>query len=146
LSLLTGKKLGKEESQVTVLVRSLTYGGDENVPMARKFPVPCRLSTVRLLGTTASESRGSGAGADVVVMMVGGTADTTVVSGFVHTAVIVVSPTLLPMTSPLVVAVQVTGLVTGRPLSQIVATDGMLEAHVRYPVIAFGVVMLVKSS
>src|ERR1039458_1102029 len=35
----TGKDSGREESQVTELVRSLTFGEVENVPMARKFPV-----------------------------------------------------------------------------------------------------------
>ena len=111
---LTGKTLGIEESQVTEFVRSLTFGVVENVPMARKFPVPCKLRTVRLLGIMESESRGSGAGVDVVVMVAGG-ADTTVLSGFVYIAVMVVEPTLRPVTSPVVLTE---------------AMVGMLEPHV----------------
>jgi hypothetical protein len=83
LSLLTVKMLGSEESHVTVLVRSLTYGAVEKVPMARKFPVPCKLATEMLLGITVSEIRGSGSGVDVVVMTAGVVSGTTVLSGFV---------------------------------------------------------------
>jgi hypothetical protein len=102
------------------------------------------LPTVIVLGITESESRGSGAGV-VVVVMVAGDAVTTVLSGsFVQYAVIVEEPTFRPVTSPFVVAVQDTGLVTGRPLLQIEATEGVLEPHVRYPVVVLGVVMLVK--
>jgi hypothetical protein len=103
------------------------------------------LATVRLLGTTVSESRGSGAGEDVVVMVTGVAVTTVLPGSFVQYAVIVVKPTLWPVTSPLVVAVQVTGFVTGRSLLQIVAIDGVLDPQVRYPVVVLGVVMLVTS-
>ena len=93
----------------------------------------------------ANESRGSGAGEDVVVMVAGSAVTTVLPGSFVQYAVIVEKPTLWPVTSPLVVAVQVTGLVTGRPLLQIVATDGVLDSQVRYPVVVLGVVMLVTS-
>jgi hypothetical protein len=141
---LTGKTFGVEEIQVTELVRSLTCGEVENVPSARKFPVSCRLPTVIMLGIMVSESRGSGAGVDVTVTFV--VADTTLLSGFVHSAVIVVLPALAPMTSPELDALQVAGIVTGEPLLQIVAIDGTLELHVRYPVVELGVVELVTSS
>jgi hypothetical protein len=74
--------LGSEEIQLTELVRSLTVGGVEYVPIARKFPVSCRLPTAIALGIMVSESRGSGAGVEVVVI-VAGSAGTIVLSAFV---------------------------------------------------------------
>jgi hypothetical protein len=59
---LTGKELGKVEIQVTELVRSLTYGAVENVPIAKNCPDPCKLSTVSALGRIVSDTRGSGGG------------------------------------------------------------------------------------
>ncbi len=106
---LTGKTLGRSESQVTELVRSLTVGAVEYVPIARKFPVSCKLPTVILLGIMVSESRGSGAGVDVVVTVAGG-AETTVPSWFVHIAVIVAVPTLWPVTSPVALTVAIVGM------------------------------------
>jgi hypothetical protein len=84
---LTGKTSGKEESQVTELVRSRTVGEVEKVPMARKFPVSCKLPTVIVLGIMVSESKGSGAGEDVTLTIAD--AEAPVPSAFVHTAVIV---------------------------------------------------------
>lgn len=110
--LLTGKTLGKEESQVTEFVRSLTVGGVENVPIARKFPVSCRLPTVMLLGIMVSESSGSGAAVSVTVTVPA--AETTLLSEFVYSAVIVVVPKLIPLASPPAV---------------IEAMVGMLELH-----------------
>jgi hypothetical protein len=59
LLVLTVKTLGAEEIQVSVgeLVRSLTVGGVENVPIARNCPVSCKLSTVIELGRMVSESK-----------------------------------------------------------------------------------------
>ena len=105
--------MGSVEIHVTESVRSRTCGEFENVPIARKFPVPCKLRTVMLDGIMVSESRGSGAAVDVTVM-VAGDADTTVPSGFVQIAVIVVEPTLIPVTSP----------------AETEAIVGMLEDHV----------------
>jgi hypothetical protein len=109
----TGKISGSVEIQVTALVRSLTCGEVENVPIARKFPVPCKLRTLMLDGIMVSESIGSGA-AVAVTVMVAGDADTTVPSGFVQIAVIVVEPALNPVTSP----------------EETEAIVGMLEFHV----------------
>jgi hypothetical protein len=57
--LLTGKTLGVAESQVRVgeLVRSLMVGAAENVPIARNWPLPCKLPTVIELGIMARDSR-----------------------------------------------------------------------------------------
>jgi hypothetical protein len=57
--LLTGKTLGVAEIQVNVgeLVRSLTVGELENVPIARNCPVSCKLPTVIELGIMVSETR-----------------------------------------------------------------------------------------
>ena len=68
--------LGADETQVTEFVRSWIYGGVENVPIAMKFPVPCRLPVVMLPGMMVSESRGSGAGVELVVTVA--VAETTV--------------------------------------------------------------------
>ena len=89
---------GAEESQVTEFVRSLTVGEVEYVPIARKFPVSCKLPTVILPGIMMSESRGSGAAVSVTATVA--VADTTLASGFVHSAVIVVEPGFAPVASP----------------------------------------------
>jgi hypothetical protein len=107
--------LGAAETQVTELVRSLTCGLVEYVPMARKFPVPCKLPTVILLGIMVSESSGSGAAVDVTVTVA--VADTTLESGFVHSAVMVLVPTLTPVTTP--------------PVGLTVAMVGMVELQAR---------------
>jgi hypothetical protein len=124
---LTGKTSGALESQVTEFVRSLTYGTVENVPIARKFPVPCKLPTAIVFGTIWSESKGSGAAVAATVTFA--VADTTLPSAFVHRAVIALVPALTPVTSPLVDAVQG----AGDPAVQMVAIDGMLELHAMEP-------------
>jgi hypothetical protein len=113
----TGKESGKEDIQVVFgsFVRSRTNGTSENVPIARNWPVSCRLPTVSELGTMVSESSGSGAA--VTEMLIVALAVTTVLSGFVHIAVIVVFPGLTPFTTP----VELTE-----------AMVGMLELHVRF--------------
>lgn len=104
---LTGKTLGVEESQVTVLVRSLTYGAVEKVPIARNCPVACKFPTEMELGMMLSESRGSGAAvSDTLTAEV---AVTTEPSGLVSSAVIVVLPTLTPWASPVDVTVAIEG-------------------------------------
>src|ERR1700758_3626935 len=90
LLVLTGNESGKEESQVTELVRSLTKGTVEYVPMARNCPVSCKSPTVIAFGMIVSESRGSGAGVRVTVT--DAVADKTDPSELVNTAVIVVAP------------------------------------------------------
>jgi hypothetical protein len=111
----TGKSLGKLEIQVVVgeLVRSLTYGAVENVPIARNCPVSCKLSTVIELGMIVSESKGSGGEVSETEMLA--VLDTTVPSVFVSCAVMVVEPTPTPVASP----VELT-----------VAMEGLLELHV----------------
>jgi hypothetical protein len=104
----TGNTLGAEEIQVTWLVRSLTCGELANVPMARKFPVSCKLPTVMLLGIIVSESSGSGACVEVTVT--DAVADTTLASGFVHIAVIPLEPALTPVTSPEALTVAMVGM------------------------------------
>ncbi len=56
--------------------------------------MPCKLPTVIPLGTMLSES--SGSGADEVVTVTVAVAVTTLSSGFVHLAVIVLVPALTP--------------------------------------------------
>jgi hypothetical protein len=70
------------------------------------------LSTVIELGTTVSESRGSGA-VEIVTLTVA-VLETTLPPAFVNIAVIVVVPALTPVTSPDALTV---------------ATDGTLELH-----------------
>jgi hypothetical protein len=96
---LTGKTLGSEESQVTELVRSLTVGAVEYVPIARKFPVSCKLPTEIVLGIMMSESRGSGAAVSETLTVA--VAVSTLLSGLVHWAVIVLEPALTPEAIPL---------------------------------------------
>jgi hypothetical protein len=112
LFVLTGKVLGVEESQVTVLVTSLTVGAVENVPIAKNWPVACKFPTVMALGIMVRDSRGSGAAVSVTVTVA--EAVTTEPSALVSSAVIVLVPTLTPWASP----VELT-----------VAIDGTLELH-----------------
>ncbi len=116
-AVITGKTLGVEDSHVTEFVRSLMYGGCENVPTARKFPVACRLPTVIELGTSWSDRSGTGAGVSVTVT--DAVLETTEPSGFLSSAVMVLEPAALPVTSP---------LPEGSP-DAIVAIDGILDAH-----------------
>jgi hypothetical protein len=67
LFVVTGNRFGKEVSHVAVFVMSLTYGGVENVPMARNCPLPPKLPTVIELGITVTESRSCGVAVIVVV-------------------------------------------------------------------------------
>src|ERR1700720_3541934 len=53
--LVTGKTFGADVIQVAELVRSLTVGAVENVPIARNCPVSCKLPTVIVLGRMVSE-------------------------------------------------------------------------------------------
>ena len=99
-------------SRCTEFVRSLTYGTVENVPIARNCPVSCKFPTVIELGIMVSESRGSaGAVFETATLAV---FDTTLPSGFVNSAVIVLLPTLTPVI---------------RPVELTVAMDGVLELH-----------------
>jgi len=113
---LIGKMLGAPEIQLTEFVRSLTVGADANVPIARNWPVPCRLLTVTALGMIESESRPATppvlpGGAITVIEPV---VETTPVNPFML-AVMVVFP------APTAVAT---------PEELIVATDGELDVHV----------------
>jgi hypothetical protein len=112
---LTGKTLGTSEIQVRLgkFVRSLVYGADEYVPIARNCPVSCKLPTAIVLGTMASESRGSGAG--VLVITTVAVPETTLPSGFANFAIMVVDPAATPSASPDALTV---------------AMVGMLELHV----------------
>ena len=105
---LTGKTLGAEEIQVTELVRSLTVGEVENVPMARKLPVSCRLPTVITAGMMVSESSGSGAAVRVTVTVA--LAETILRSGLVHSAVMALDPALTPATKPELLTVAIVGM------------------------------------
>jgi hypothetical protein len=53
--LVTGKTFGAEVNQVTELVRSLTVGAVENVPIARNCPLSCKLPKTIPLGMMVSE-------------------------------------------------------------------------------------------
>ena len=85
------------------MVRSLTNGAVENVPIARNCPVPCKLPTVRVAGMMVSET--SGSGAVVAETVRSAVADTTVPSGFFSSAVMVGLPAFAPVTAPVAVTV-----------------------------------------
>jgi hypothetical protein len=99
----TGKILGKEEIQVTESVRSLTYGGVENVPIAKNCPDPCKFSTVSELGIIVSEIIGCGGGEFVTVteaVPYTTFAGVEPFAGFVHSAVMVAEPVFTPLAKP----------------------------------------------
>src|SRR5690348_9825827 len=113
---LTGNIFGNAEIQLTELVRSLTVGELEKVPIARNWPVPCRLSTVTELGMIESQSR---PWTPPVVPLGFITAtvplpETTPVKPFI-VAVIVVVPAATAVT---------------RPVELTVATEGALDVQV----------------
>jgi hypothetical protein len=97
---LTGNTLGTAEIHVSVgeFVRSRTYGGVENVPIARNCPVSCKFPTVIELGIMVSESRGCGGAVSETVT--DAAPDTTLPSVFVNDALMVVVPALNPVTRP----------------------------------------------
>ena len=76
----------------------MTVGGVEKVPYARNCPVPCKLPIVIELGKIVIDSKGSAA--DDAVTVIVAVAVSTVPSGFVSLAVIVVVPGLTPATCP----------------------------------------------
>ena len=78
------------------------------------------MPTVISLGMIESESKGFGGAVSATETVA--VADTTVLSVFVHTAEMVVVPTLAPVTTP---------FPDGR-LQVMDATDGMLEVHVKF--------------
>jgi hypothetical protein len=55
LLVVTGKTFGAEVNQVTELVRSLTVGAVENVPIARNCPLSPRVPKTIPLGMMVSE-------------------------------------------------------------------------------------------
>jgi hypothetical protein len=55
LLVVTGNTFGAEVNQVTELVRSLTVGAVENVPIARNCPLSCKLPKTIPLGMMVSE-------------------------------------------------------------------------------------------
>ena len=97
-----GKSLGNDEVQVRLgeFVRSWMLAVVEKVPKARNCAVSCKLPTVTLLGTIVSESRGSGAA--VIVTVTVALEVTTLPSGLVSLAVMVVVPALAPVATPAV--------------------------------------------
>jgi hypothetical protein len=99
LFVLTGKEFGNDDIHVTELVRSRTFGDVENVPMAIKFPVSCRLPTVRSFGIMLNDK--SGSGAVVAFTVTDELAEATLPSEFLHSAVMTVFPGLTPVTVPL---------------------------------------------
>jgi hypothetical protein len=110
----TGKLLGKEEIHLSEesFVRSLTYGTVEKVPIARNCPVSKISPTEITLGTTVNESRGSGAVVSETAMVA--VEVTTLPSGLVNWAEMVVLPALRPV---------------ARPDELIEAMEGALELH-----------------
>src|ERR1700723_55142 len=95
-----GKSFGNDEIQVRLgeFVRSWTLADEEKVPKARNCPVSCKLPTDKVLGTMVSESRGSGAA--VIVTVTVALEVTTLPSGLVSLAVMVVVPALAPVATP----------------------------------------------
>ena len=79
-------------------VMSITVGAVEKVPYAKNCAVPSKLPIETKFGKTVIDSRGSGAAEAVTVMVA--VVDTTLPSGFVSLAVIVVVPALTPATCP----------------------------------------------
>ena len=88
----TGKTSGQEEIHVvlTELVTSWINGAVEKVPMAMNCAVSCKLPTDTETGIIVSESNGDGGAVSEAVSVA--EADTTVLSGFVNSAVMVVVP------------------------------------------------------
>ncbi len=105
---LIGNVFGAEESQVTVLVRSLTLGVVENVPIARNWPVSFNSPTLIEPGIMVSDSSGSGAAERLTETLA--VAETTEPSAFVQIAEIVVVPALTPVASPVALTVAMVGI------------------------------------
>jgi hypothetical protein len=113
---LMGKMFGAPETQLTEFVRSLTVGADANVPMARYWPVPCRLLTVTELGMMESDSRPA--------------TPPVLPAGLITVSVPVVETTPVNpfMLAVMVVVPEPTAVAT--PVELMVATDGALDVHV----------------
>jgi hypothetical protein len=99
LFVVTGKTLGEDVIHVAVFVRSRTYGGVANVPIARNCPEPCKFPKVIPLGMIERESRSCGAAVNAVVRVA--VFDTTEPSLLVSTAVMVLVPAAKFFASPL---------------------------------------------
>src|SRR5665213_3216599 len=125
----TGKTLGVAEVHVRVgeFVRSRTYGTLENVPIAKNCALSCRLPTVIALGMMVSDSRGSAGGVLETAMVA--LAVTTLLSGFVSSAVTVVMPAALPVARPAPLTTAIEGLL------ELHAIAGELVTSLRSPVL-----------
>ena len=117
---LMGKMFGAPEIQFTEFVRSLTVGEDAKVPIARYWPVPCRLLTVTVSGMMLSYSRPATPPVEPAGLMTVSVAveETTPVNPFIL-AVMVVVPSDTAIASP---------------EALIVAIDGALDVQVTLPV------------
>jgi hypothetical protein len=124
LLLVTGKTFGADVIQVTELVRSLTVGAVENVPIARNCPVSCKLPTTIPLGMMVSERMLPPLPPEVPPVepvTVRATSELTGPLNAVAVAVIVVVPALTAVASPEALTV---------------ATEGELEVQVT-PLVKF---------
>ena len=112
---LIGKMFGAPEIQLTEFVRSLTVGADANVPIARYWPVPCRLFTVTEFGMMESESRP----VTLPVLPV----------GLITVIVLVVETTPVNPFMLAVIVVVPADTAVATPEELTVATDGALDVH-----------------
>jgi hypothetical protein len=114
LFVVTGKTFGADVIHWVwaEFVRSRTYGGVANVPIARNCPADCKFPTVIELGMIVSERRSCGAAVRVVANVA--VFDTTDPSLLVSTAVMV----LLPAAKFL-----------ATPIALIEPAEGRLEVH-----------------
>jgi hypothetical protein len=98
LFVVTGKTFGAVVIHWVEFVTSRTYGGVENVPIARNCPEPCKFCRPIELGMIVSESRSCGAAVSVVANVA--VFDITEPSLLVSTAVIVLLPAPKSLASP----------------------------------------------
>jgi hypothetical protein len=98
LFVVTGKAFGADVIHVAELVRSRTYGGVANVPIARNCPEAFKFPTSIELGMIVSESRSCGAAVSEVVRAA--VLVTTEPSLFVSSAVIVLVPAARSLARP----------------------------------------------
>jgi hypothetical protein len=118
LLLVTGNTFGAEVSQVTELVRSLTVGAVEKVPIARNCPLDPKLPKLIPLGIIISER----------IPPPLPPVPTATVPGTVRTPLELTGPLYAVALAVIEVVPGLTAVAT--PLALTVATEGMLDVQV----------------
>jgi hypothetical protein len=124
LLLVTGKTFGADVNQVTELVRSLTVGAVENVPIARNCPLSCKLPKTIPLGIMVSERMPAPLPPPVPPLV-------PVTVRFAEEVIGPANPVVLAV---MIVEPALTAVATPEALT--VATEGLLETQVT-PVVTF---------